>query len=117
MESVDLLTRGGEYNRTVHVINVEIRDNPEEALIAGKSILELAKAVGSRFPAHETRQNASVIITYRHTCHNLIRPTPSCGADETQIERAGDLDAEIDDILIAHSDLHPHVILHTVAFY
>lgn len=41
----DLLSRNGELNRPVHVINVEIRDDHQSALAAGKAILELAKAV------------------------------------------------------------------------
>lgn len=47
----DLLNRGGEYNRPVHVVNVEIKDNHEEALIASKAILDLCQSVRFSLPS------------------------------------------------------------------
>lgn len=41
----DLLTRGSPLNRPVHVFNVDIKDNHEEALVGGRAILELADAL------------------------------------------------------------------------
>ena len=91
----DLLNRGGQYNKLVHVINVEIKDNHEEAFLAGKAILDLAKAVRwHRFFAIE--QSLTPFI---------------------QIESAEDLDTEIEDILLRQQDLHPHSLLHTISFY
>ena len=41
----DLLSRRHELNRSVHVINVEIKDNHEEAKKASSAFLALAEAI------------------------------------------------------------------------
>ncbi|KAL2809353.1 RNA polymerase II subunit A C-terminal domain phosphatase ssu72 [Aspergillus granulosus] len=38
----DLMNKGSPLNRPVHVFNVDIRDNHEEALVGGRAILDLA---------------------------------------------------------------------------
>ncbi|GAB7356416.1 hypothetical protein MBLNU459_g7188t1 [Dothideomycetes sp. NU459] len=50
----DLLTRGSPLNRPVHVFNVDIKDNHEEALVGGRAILELADALNAA--AQEERE-------------------------------------------------------------
>lgn len=41
----NLLERGAPLNKPVHVFNVDIRDNHEEALVGGRAILELADSL------------------------------------------------------------------------
>ncbi|KAF8925371.1 RNA polymerase II subunit A C-terminal domain phosphatase [Haplosporangium bisporale] len=41
----DLITRGEFHNNPVHVINVDIKDNYEEAMVGGRMILNLAQSI------------------------------------------------------------------------
>lgn len=54
----NLLDRGAPLNRPVHVFNIDIKDNHEEALVGGGAILELANALneaaGQERRAHGT---------------------------------------------------------------
>jgi RNA polymerase II subunit A C-terminal domain phosphatase SSU72 len=43
----DLHNRGSPLNRPVHVINVDIKDNHEEALVGGRGILDLANSLNA----------------------------------------------------------------------
>lgn len=52
----DLLNRGSPLNRPVHVFNIDIRDNHEEALLGGKAIRDLADRLNAA--ANEERENS-----------------------------------------------------------
>lgn len=43
----DLMARGSPLNRPVHVINVDIKDNHEEASVGGRAILDLANSLNA----------------------------------------------------------------------
>jgi RNA polymerase II subunit A C-terminal domain phosphatase SSU72 len=74
---------------------MEIKDNHEEALIAGKAMIDLASAV-RRAPKFGTI--------------SLINPS-------FEIESAEDIDESIDTILEEQQEKHSHGLLHAVAFY
>ena len=42
---IDLSNRGQGFNTSTHVLNVDIKDNHEDALLGGRAILQLAQMV------------------------------------------------------------------------
>ncbi|KIM27523.1 hypothetical protein M408DRAFT_329969 [Serendipita vermifera MAFF 305830] len=67
----DLLGRGSDLNRSVHIINMEIKDNHEEALIAGQAMLDLAAAVSNAEDLDEEMDNIVQKQIMKHP-HNLL---------------------------------------------
>ena len=55
----NLLDRGAPLNRPVHVFNIDIKDNHEEALIGGNAILELANSLNEAANQERTAHGPS----------------------------------------------------------
>ncbi|KAI5297152.1 RNA polymerase II subunit A C-terminal domain phosphatase [Ascosphaera atra] len=52
----DLMSRGAPLNRPVHVFNVDIRDNHEEAMVGSKAILDLTDRLNAVAEEERTKQ-------------------------------------------------------------
>jgi RNA polymerase II subunit A C-terminal domain phosphatase SSU72 len=59
----NLLERGSPMNRPVHVFNVDIKDNHEEALVGGQAILDLATRLNNAATDARERANAEAFDT------------------------------------------------------
>ena len=86
----DLLARGSPMNRPVHVINVDIRDNREEAAIGGQGILDLANSLNAA--AVEERAAAG-----------------EAAFDSGSASSRASFDEKVPDILAAWQERWPHL--------
>lgn len=67
----DLMTRGELLNAPVHVINIEIRDNHEDAVVGGRLILNLATRIDASSD-HEHEISEILESFQRETNANLL---------------------------------------------
>lgn len=86
----DLMNRGSPLNRPVHVINVDIKDNHEEALVGGQGILDLANALNTA--AVEERDAAD-----------------AAAFDSGNAAKRASFDERVPDIIAAWQDRWPHL--------
>ncbi|KAF2216736.1 hypothetical protein CERZMDRAFT_108695 [Cercospora zeae-maydis SCOH1-5] len=100
----DLLMRGSPLNRPVHVFNVDIKDNHEEALVGGGAILELADRLNEA--AREERDG-------------LVRNGGSAVAfDQGSGGARAGFDERVPDILAEWQEKWPHLpALWTLAWF
>ncbi|KAH8326798.1 hypothetical protein KR059_006697 [Drosophila kikkawai] len=90
MESVD--------NRPVHVLNVDVVDNAEDALMGAFLITDMINLVGGSLRAKSR---------YRLTCSFF----------PLQLAKSTDLDNDIDEMIQEFEERRNRVILHSVLFY
>jgi RNA polymerase II subunit A C-terminal domain phosphatase SSU72 len=95
----DLFARGSPLNRPVHVFNIDIKDNHEEAVYGGKAILDLATKLNEAATQARTRAGQ----------HDF---------DVGQDTARGGFDEQVPDILAAWQDRWPRLpALWTLAWF
>ncbi|KAI5780047.1 RNA polymerase II subunit A [Geopyxis carbonaria] len=68
----DLHNRNAPLNRLVHVINIDIKDNHEEAIVGGKGILELANMMTAAAREERARAAAAGVVFDRGTVDGRV---------------------------------------------
>ncbi|ROT42245.1 Ssu72-like protein [Sodiomyces alkalinus F11] len=95
----DLMARGAPLNRPVHVINVDIKDNHEEASVGGRAILDLANDL-----------NAAAVEERKTVGANAF--------DTGNASARASFDERVPDILAAWQERWPHLpALWTLAWF
>ena len=96
-QRTDIVNREGDGTTSVHVINVEIKDNHSEAEVGGKIILRLASLVRSLSCIH-----------YSMGTYKFLRK---------QIQESQDLDGDMEEILNKVTKETGAKLLQSVSFY
>ncbi|KAI8376183.1 RNA polymerase II subunit A C-terminal domain phosphatase SSU72 [Radiomyces spectabilis] len=68
----DLLNRGQNYNTSTHVINVEIKDNHEDALLGGRAILQLCQMIEASSDIDADMAGIIEQFTERNKTHPIL---------------------------------------------
>lgn len=98
-QRTDIVNREGDGTTSVHVINVEIKDNHSEAEVGGKIILRLASLVRSLLFTTQLLLSMSLRIL------------------EQQIQESQDVDGDMEEILNKVTKETGAKLLHSVSFY
>ncbi|PYH80666.1 Ssu72-like protein [Aspergillus uvarum CBS 121591] len=94
----DLMAKGAPLNRPVHVFNVDIKDNHEEALVGGKAILELANRLNEA--ARQERRAAGA---------EAGEAAAAADWENGQGEARRNFDERVPEILAAWQEKWPHL--------
>ena len=105
----DLLSRGAPLNRPVHVINIDIKDNHEEALVGGKAILDLA---------NELNKVAAAAITSKNVREGERGDADADAEGDASRAKGGSFDERVPDIIAEWQERWPSLpALWTLAWF
>lgn len=96
-------SRAQEENQPVHLINIDIQDNHEEATVGSFLICELVSVVRNDF--------------FCYTIYILNTLNNNNNVFLLQLANSGDLDNDIDELLHEFESKFDKTILHTLLFY
>lgn len=108
---LDLNSREQETLQPVHVINVDIQDNHEEATLGAFLICELCQCVSV---SHQHVVNAALPTHSSSKTSSFLNALPFL---TLQIQHTEDMENEIEELLQEFEEKSNRPFLHTVCFY